>query len=318
MDKKNDLPDTASHQPRAIAHLEFKAIILLILMLALVGGSIAYVMYARGVFERTQQLTLVADDSEGVIVGMDLTFAGFPVGRVRKIALGDDGKVHIMIDLAKKDAKWVRSTSVFTMEHGLVGGIRLRAFTGELDAPPLPDGAVRTVLRGDVSAEIPQLVTTVHTLVSNLEQMTKADSSLNAALANVQAVTGKLNGHYGVMGVALGSDERAQKIIQALDGVNLLLKKADTQVFGTRGVMVDTQATVVQLNGLLADARASLKKVDAVLVEAQAVGANAHSATADLGALREQVEISLRKVESLVNEINRKWPLARDTELKLP
>jgi phospholipid/cholesterol/gamma-HCH transport system substrate-binding protein len=82
--------------------------------------------------------------------------------------------------------------------------------------------------------------------------------------------------------------------------------------------MVDTQATVVQLNGLLADARASLKKVDLVLVEAQAVGANAHSATADLGALREQVEISLRKVESLVNEINRKWPLARDTELKLP
>jgi phospholipid/cholesterol/gamma-HCH transport system substrate-binding protein len=30
------------------------------------------------------------------------------------------------------------------------------------------------------------------------------------------------------------------------------------------------------------------------------------------------VEGSLRKVESLVNEINRKWPFARDTELKLP
>jgi phospholipid/cholesterol/gamma-HCH transport system substrate-binding protein len=34
--------------------------------------------------------------------------------------------------------------------------------------------------------------------------------------------------------------------------------------------------------------------------------------------LRAQVDASLRKVESLVNEINRKWPFARDTEIKLP
>ena len=27
---------------------------------------------------------------------------------------------------------------------------------------------------------------------------------------------------------------------------------------------------------------------------------------------------SLRKVEALVNEVNRKWPFARDTEIRLP
>jgi len=30
------------------------------------------------------------------------------------------------------------------------------------------------------------------------------------------------------------------------------------------------------------------------------------------------VETSLRKVENLVTEINRKWPFARDPEMKLP
>jgi phospholipid/cholesterol/gamma-HCH transport system substrate-binding protein len=30
------------------------------------------------------------------------------------------------------------------------------------------------------------------------------------------------------------------------------------------------------------------------------------------------VEASLRKVQHLVNEVNRKWPLARDAEVKLP
>jgi phospholipid/cholesterol/gamma-HCH transport system substrate-binding protein len=48
------------------------------------------------------------------------------------------------------------------------------------------------------------------------------------------------------------------------------------------------------------------------------VGANARVASTDLGALRSEVELSLRKVSQLVDEVNRKWPFARDTELKLP
>ena len=55
-----------------------------------------------------------------------------------------------------------------------------------------------------------------------------------------------------------------------------------------------------------------------MLVEAQAVGANAREATDELATLRGEVEASLRKVEGLINEINKKWPFARDTEVKLP
>jgi phospholipid/cholesterol/gamma-HCH transport system substrate-binding protein len=73
----------------------------------------------------------------------------------------------------------------------------------------------------------------------------------------------------------------------------------------------------VQLNATLEDARALLAKADAVLVEAQGVATNARVATDDLGLLRAEVEASLRKVEHLIDDINRKWPFARDTELKL-
>ena len=44
---------------------------------------------------------------------------------------------------------------------------------------------------------------------------------------------------------------------------------------------------------------------------------NARVATTDLGALRSEVDATVRKVEQLVDELNRKWPFARDTELKL-
>lgn len=305
--------------------IQFKAALLLLLMILLVGGSIVYLMYARGVFEVTQKLVLVADDSEGVVVGMDLTFSGFPVGRVSQIELSPEGNARMIMEIPRRDAHWLRTSSIFTLERGLVGSTRLRAYSGILTDSPLEDGAMRTLLVGDASAEIPKLVASAKELIQNLKALTAADSSLDVSLGNVKTLTDKLNGKGGALGAILGDEKHTEKLLTALDRANALLAKvdslaakADTQVFGPSGVMKDAQATVVQLNALLIDARASLKKVDAVLIEAQAVGANAKAATTDLGVLRVDVETSLRKVDHLINEINRKWPFKRDAELKLP
>jgi len=315
------VPDTSS----AIAQVERKAILLLLVVSGLVLGFLLYVMYARGVFESTQELVLVADDSEGVIVGMDLTFSGFPIGRVSRIELAEDGKARMVIDVPRKDARWLRTSSIFTMERGMVGETRIRAFSGILTDPPLPPGAERTVLRGDTNAEIPRIVASARALLENLERMTGSESSLNTSLGHLQTVSERLTGRYGLLAGVLGSEDNAKKIIATLDHTNALLAKADQRIFGAKGLMDSTQATVdggqaavQQLTTLLTEVRASLLKVDAVLVEAQAVGANARVATTDLGALRAEVEASLRKVSQLVDEVNRKWPFARDTEIKLP
>jgi phospholipid/cholesterol/gamma-HCH transport system substrate-binding protein len=311
-------PQSEPPPPSTIAHIERKAVVLLVLITALVCGFLLYVMYARGVFESTQQLVLVADDSEGVIVGMDLTFSGFPIGRVRRIELGLDGKARMVIDVPRKDAHWLRTSSIFTLERGMVGETRLRAFSGILTDPPLPENSERTVLSGDTSAEIPRIVASTRELLENLGNMTGPDSSLNTSLAHLRAMTERLGGRYGMLTVALGSEDKAKKIIEALDRTNTLLSNVDQRVFGANGVMDGTQAAVAQLTAMLTDARATLQKVDAVLIEAQTVGANARVASTDLGALRTEVEINLRKVSQLVDEVNRKWPFARDTELKLP
>jgi phospholipid/cholesterol/gamma-HCH transport system substrate-binding protein len=142
------------------------------------------------------------------------------------------------------------------------------------------------------------------------------------------------------MGVLFGNEKDAQKIVTTVERANALLSQvehlskrldgvvanADKQVFGAggdgspaqRGLVNDARATVQQLNDLLGDARGSLKKVDGLLVEAQAIATNTREATTDLAALRAEVDASLRKVDSLVNDLNRKWPFAREAEIKLP
>ncbi len=324
-----------------VKNLEFKAGVLLLLLLTLLVGSALYVMYARGVFESTQRLVLMSDDSEGVVAGMDMTFAGFAIGTVARIELAEDGNVRILVDVPTTDAKWLRSSSIFTMEKALVGGTKIRAYSGVLSDPPLEDGAVRQVLRGDAAAEFPRLLAQVRDLLDNLNGITREGAPLAESLANLQTVTATLKGPQGAMGVLFGNETDAQKIASTIDRANAVLSRADQlakrldglvanadqQVFGASGqagvaasggLVNDARATVQSLNGLLGEARGSLQKVDQLLVEAQGIASNTREATTDLTALRAQVEASLRKVDSLVNELNRKWPFARETEIVLP
>jgi phospholipid/cholesterol/gamma-HCH transport system substrate-binding protein len=317
-----DQPDVS---PAPASNLEFKAALLLIAFAALLGAAVVYLMYARGAFDDTQRLVLLADDSEGVLVGMDMTFSGFPIGRVRRIELAPDGAARILIDVPQRDAQWLRTSSVFTLTRGLVGGTNLRAYTGIPTDPPLPDGAQRRVLIGDATAEIPRLVGEMRELVRNLAALTAADSALAASLGNVQAVTERLKGPRGVVGALLGNDADARKLAVMLDRSNALLARvdalaanADAQVFGAAGLVPEARAAVLRLAALLDEARATLKEVDATLRQAQAVARNAEAATVDLGALRAEVEASLRKVGGMIDEINRRWPFAAERELRLP
>ncbi len=314
--------------PPLPVNLEFRAALLVAFTLLLIAASALYLLYARGAFEPTQRLVLIADDSEGVSVGMNLTFSGFPIGRVRSIELGEDGNARILIDVPKKDARWLRESSVFTLVRGLVGGVHIRAYSGVMSAPPLPAGAERKVLVGDATAEAQRVLSQARDFVEQLSALAREDGALGGLLENLRATTARLNGPRGALAVLTGNEADARRIMETLERTNALLARldrlaanADAQVFGTEGkpgAVGEARAAINQLNALLADARNSLKKVDAVLVEAQAVGANARAATTDLGALRAEVDASLRKIDGLINEINRKWPFARDTEIKLP
>ena len=310
---------------KPVAHLRAKAAALLALTLLLIFGAAGYLLYARGVFEPKQRLTLTADDSQGVTVGMDMTFSGFPIGRVRKIELAEDGTVRILVDVPEKDMHWLRQSSVFTLVKGIVGGTTIKAYTGMLNDAPLPPNSVRPVLSGDATAELPQIINSAKEVLANVAALTASDSALGGSLGEVRKLAERLQGQGGALGVVLGSDEEARKVTELLGRLNTvvgrmdrMVARADSQVFDANGVMPQVRATVEQLNGLLADTRKSMAKVDAVLADMQVVGSNAKEASTDLTALRAEVESNLIRLESVLNDLQRKWPFARKPELKLP
>jgi phospholipid/cholesterol/gamma-HCH transport system substrate-binding protein len=315
-----------------IKNLELKIGLLLALTALLVVAFVGYTLYARGAFQTTQSLVLTAPEAEGVSIGQSLTFSGFPLGEVKRLGLTPDGQVRIEVAIARDDAKWLRTSSVFSLEKSFVGGAKIKVVSPNLNDPQLPDGATRPLVTGDVSQEIPVLIARVKAILDNVQAMTDKDAPINKTLTHVETVTGRMAGDYGVLGGVMGSPDKAQQVVGALEKANSLLNnlngvslkvdgmlaKADRQVFDKNGTLDQANQAVAKLNSVLGDVRESLKKADSILANVDGISANVKDATTDLGQLRADVDDSLRKVNHLINEINRKWPFARDVEIKAP
>jgi phospholipid/cholesterol/gamma-HCH transport system substrate-binding protein len=316
-----------------VRHLEIKATLLLAFTVGLIIASALFLLRARGFFDPKQQLILVTDNAEGVVAGMDLTFSGFPIGTVKKVSLGEKGTVQIEVNVLEKEAKWLRTSSVFTLIKPIIGAPQLRAFSGILTDPPLPDGAERPVLRGDFNEEVGRVIGATKDVLDNLNQLTAQNSELNRAMANLQVFSQKLQSKRGgALTAIFGNEEDARKLVAAVERANAamaqiqtlasngdrLVNNADKRLFAPNGLADNAQASVLQLQGLLTDARGSLQRVDAVLKEAQGIAGNVNKATEDLGGLRNDVEANLRKIEDLINDLNRKWPFAKERKIELP
>lgn len=313
---------------RAARSEQWRAVGLLFFMVFLMAGTAVYLLWARGAFDVTQPLYLTTDDSDGVLVGMDMTFSGFPIGRVRRIELAEGGVVRIQVDVPVKDAHWLRSSSIFTLERGLVGAARLRAFTGVMDDAPLEVGAERSVLRGDVSAEIPRMVADARDVLQNVNHLTSGTSILMQTMTELNRFTARLNStEGGLMAALTGDPEDARRVSELLEGAGRLVSQLDetvtkadrTLLTSADGLVTDARGTVGQLDALLADLRHSLGGVDALLDEMKGLAGNARAASENLGELRADVEASLRRVDALVSDVARTWPFApKEKEVTLP
>jgi len=285
---------------------EFQARLVLIATFLLLFGLATYVLYARGVFEPTHGLVLVTDDSEGVAVGMDLTFAGFPLGRVTRVELAEDGQARIVVSIPRKNTQWLKESSVFTIERSMIGSVRIRAYSGILSDPELPDGAERPLLRGDAFSEFQRLAVPMRELVEQLA-----------------AVSQRLQGPYGALGVLLGSDAEAQRVLETLTRVDRLIEGVNRQVLGLDGaadpgLVRTTRDMLAALSQVLLDSRESLAKVNLILEEGKVIAENARLATSDLDLLKDEASRNLRRIDSLLEEISRKWPFSQDAEMRLP
>lgn len=312
--------------------LHFKVGLFAIASLLLAGIFLVYLLNARGFFEDTFHLQLAAASADDVAPGVPVVFSGIEIGRVTTLGLNDSGGIIIHTEFLGRNAKWLKENSTFTLDKPIVGGAKIRVDSPDLNAPALPDNSTMLLVTSDISKEIPALVERVKAILDNVEHLTRKDGEINATLVNVKTVTGRMTGEYGMLESILGSPEKARALTDSLDKTRALItkldglalkmdglaSKADQWLFAQDGVAEQTRASLVQVRLMLNDAQSSLKKADALMTNAVAISADLKEGTQDIAALRTEIDDAVRKASALVNTINKKWPFARDPEVKLP
>lgn len=305
--------------------LHFKVGLFAAASLLLAGIFIVYLLHARGFFEKTFHLQLAAASADGVAPGVPVVFSGIEIGRVTTLGLNENGGIIIHTEFLSRNAKWLKENSSFILDKPIVGGAKIRVDSPDLRAPALPDNATMLLLTSDISKEIPALVERVKAILANVEYLTRKDGEINATLANVKTVTGRMTGEYGVLEGVLGSPEKARAVTDSLDKTRALITKLDAMtaktdqwLFAQDGMAEQTRASLAQVRLMLNDAQSSLKKADAVMANAVEISANVKDGTQDIAKLRAEIDDAVRKANGLINEINKKWPFAREPEVKLP
>ena len=312
--------------------LHFKVGLFAAASLLLAGAFLAYLLHARGFFEDTFHLQLAAASADGVAPGVPIVFSGIEIGRVTTLGLNEEGGIVIRAEFMERNAKWLKENSTFTLDKPIVGGARIRVESPDLNAPALPDNATMLLLTSDISKEIPALVERVKAILDNVEYLTRKDGEINATLANVKTVTGRMTGEYGMLESLLGSPEKARAVTDSLDKTRALIGKLDSLVvkvdgmagktdhwlFAPDGVAEQTRESLAQIRLMLNDAQSSLKKADALMTNAVEISADVKEGTQDIATLRAEIDDAVSKANALVNEINKMWPFARDPEVKLP
>ena len=312
--------------------LHFKVVLLAPAALRVPGSFLVYLLQARGFFEPTFNLPRAGARADGVAPGVPIVFSGIEIGRVTTLGLNEEGGIVIRAEFMERNAKWLKENSTFTLDKPIVGGARIRVESPDLNAPALPDNATMLLLTSDISKEIPALVERVKAILDNVEYLTRKDGEINATLANVKTVTGRMTGEYGMLESLLGSPEKARAVTDSLDKTRALIGKLDSLVvkvdgmagktdhwlFAPDGVAEQTRESLAQIRLMLNDAQSSLKKADALMTNAVEISADVKEGTQDIATLRAEIDDAVSKANALVNEINKMWPFARDPEVKLP
>jgi phospholipid/cholesterol/gamma-HCH transport system substrate-binding protein len=298
--------------------LHFKVGVFAAASLLLAGAFLVYLLHARGFFEGTFHLQLAAASADGVAPGVPVVFSGIEIGSVTSLGLNDSGGIVIHAAFLERNAKWLKENSTFTLDKPIVGGAKIRVDSPDLDAPALPDNSTMLLLTSDISKEIPVLVERVKAILANVEHLTRKDGEINAALANVKTLTGRMTGEYGMLEGLLGSPEKARAVTDSLEKLRALTAKLDSLAAKTDQWLYAQDGTAEQVQLMLSDAQSSLKKMDALMANAVEISADVKDGTQDIASLRAEIDDAVRKANALVNEINKKWPFAREPEVKLP
>jgi len=193
----------------------------ILVTLAILGLLVFLVGSMESRFESNYQLKAQFQNVKGLNEGADVRVGGIRKGTVRRIELPSqpDGKVTVVMDLAKATQNIVKHDSVATIKtEGLLGDKYVEVSFGSAEAGRVNSGET---IEGEPPLDISDLYGKADTILDSAQA---ALQNIQAASGDLSGITSKINQGRGTIG-ALVNDKKIYE--QASAGVTALNEDAE-------------------------------------------------------------------------------------------
>ncbi|WP_078119243.1 MlaD family protein [Thiosocius teredinicola] len=294
----------------------------------------------RELFDPGEPLRLVLPDEGlyGLTEGAKIEVLGTEAGKIQRIVIEPDQKIHAMARLSASMVPFVRgdSEAIIRKTFGVAGDsyVEITRGTGEpmdweyavLTARPdrAPTDSIGEIMEDVRSRVIPILEQTERTmtaLADLTERLADPEGDLQGVLADINAVTGRIERGEGTLGSLL-SDEGTAKELEAL------LLSANKAVDQLGPILEELQKTAQQVTSLsrsinaqskdLPEISASVKSVmaslDVVMADLKKTSPELPKITRDISASTANIPVllgmtqqTLSELEGLLRQLRNSW-----------
>ena len=180
----------------------------------------------------------------GLGMGDDVTINGMKAGKVKRVSLSDDNRIHVELQVYAKYADRVRKKSLVKMILPMVGSAALDINPGSQDAPVIPrDGFIPS--REEGGADLDALISGAIDLIDELEN---PEGNLMGMLANLDDLTKSVSDALKSKPGKPGMLVEMQSAVSHLDNVLATLDESRPDI---RDAIVEARRSLYETNKVI-------------------------------------------------------------------
>lgn len=300
--------------------------IFVLTLFIVVSTFLYFLLEEKGTFDKRYNYHFHTESANSFHVGMPLKFSGFNVGVIDKIALKDDGTVHMTFSVNEENRKWISRDSVLIVRKPLIGSPHIELYSA-LGNPILSADSTLVILMSDdindMISKLEPAVNQITNIIANIDSMTttfaKDDSDIMKTVQNIQILTSKLAQSDSLLTSLTGDKESTQSFVKTLNSTSEIMQeihsisKEVNKITSTldADIINPSSSAIKELDSIMKDVKLKLDALDATV---EAVG----SYDSDLVELKEQISVGLQKSNQIMDKVDALMQDESSAEVLLP
>jgi len=283
------------------------------------SSFIFMVLDEKGTFDKRYTYFFETDSAKSFSVGMPLSFSGFDIGVIDKIALKDDGTVEMSFSVTEENKKWISKDSVLLVKKPLIGSPYIEIYSA-LGNPPLKSGSTLMLVMSDdindMISKFEPVVNKITNIIDNIDSLmariTKEDSDIIKTVENIQLFTAKLAKNDALLTTITGDADSTNSLIASLNDIALIIndfKNISSSI--DSDIVKPSSGAIKELELIMKDIKQKLDSLDSTV---KVVG----TLDSDIIGLKEQISVGITKSNQIMDKIDSVLQDKSSSEVVLP